>query len=220
MQGNLIYTTVSLEAVNAANWHEVNAVRLAPEQASFISSPGYTLLQISMESVWILLGIRLTDLAHPDGKIVGYAGLIPDPTKPDILWVHRLGIDQNYQNRHIGTAAACILGEAAIRSGFREARSGIEESNEHMHGLHKKFNAQRGIALDDLATDIVVGDEQLCTVDRGDTDLSSILASLQEKGIGVQFLQALPQPGFIPLPVPEDLNPSGFQAPMPGPRGL
>ncbi|HEX5689422.1 MAG TPA: GNAT family N-acetyltransferase [Roseiflexaceae bacterium] len=96
---------VSLQDITASNWHDICALTVAPEQASWVAPNDFSLLQAAYGLPGELAHLRLVPLAiFADETPVGFALYNTAPER-DRFFIMRVMIDWRHQHRGYGRAA-------------------------------------------------------------------------------------------------------------------
>ena len=95
---------VVLEPVDRRNYRKLFTMELAPEQASFVTPPRWTLARCYVR----LYGDRFEHLPFvilAAGEAVGYSTIVCDPASAEDYWIDDIMIDAKHQGIGYGRAA-------------------------------------------------------------------------------------------------------------------
>lgn len=113
---------VELVEIDAANWRDVCALRVRPDQSEFVAPVSYYLALCTYGPDWSPLGVMA------GGEAVGFAMWGVDEAD-NSFWIGGLIVDAEKQRRGYGTAAMNDLIELAAKRGHPEVALSYEPGN-------------------------------------------------------------------------------------------
>ncbi|RSK28916.1 GNAT family N-acetyltransferase [Bacillus sp. HMF5848] len=124
--------TLSLKEVTKENWEQCIALKVAPEQESFVASNLYSLAEAHYETSFIPKAVYSYD------EMIGFLMLGKDPDD-GVYWIVRLMIDERYQGKGYGHQAvqAALAFIKKQRDASSVIRLGVKPENVAAKRLYK-----------------------------------------------------------------------------------